>query len=252
MANDRRFDRLLDRLYELAWFGWSNDGGKSQHVRDFIPAEGQVSADQFATWVILADNLDPDSEQAHEQKWHDEIRALFVECMGAENVDALELKEVRSTDKGGIEFRIDDLSGAEVRALVARHLAGMHADSPPESVHAFDIGKLRQPGVTFWSAWIDGELAGMGAMKQLDAERGEVKSMRVADRFLGRGVGRATLLHIIGEARVKGLKSLWLETGSTPSFDPALKLYESEGFAFCGPFGDYREDPFSRFMWRAV
>ena len=152
----------------------------------------------------------------------------------------------------GVEFRVDDLSGADVQALVARHLAGMHASSPACSVHAFDIDRLKQPGVTFWSAWLDGGLAGMGALKQLDAERGEIKSMRVADAFLGRGVGRAMLLHIIEQARSRGLKSLWLETGSTPDFDPALRLYESEGFAFCGPFGDYKLDPFSRFMWRAV
>jgi putative acetyltransferase len=149
-------------------------------------------------------------------------------------------------------IKVDDLSGAEVQALVARHLAGMHADSPPESVHAFDIAKLRQPGVTFWTIWLNRELAGMGALKQFGGDKGEIKSMRVADRFLGRGVGRAMLLYIIEQARVRGLKSLWLETGSTPSFDPALKLYESEGFAFCGPFGDYHEDPFSRFMTRVV
>jgi putative acetyltransferase len=152
----------------------------------------------------------------------------------------------------GIEFRVDDLSSPEVQALVARHLAGMHADSPPESVHAFDLSKLKQPGVTFWTAWLDGGLAGMGALKRLDAEKGEIKSMRVADGFLGRGVGRAMLLHITAQAQAMGLKSLWLETGSTPSFDPALKLYESEGFAFCGPFADYKLDPFSRFMTREI
>ena len=151
-----------------------------------------------------------------------------------------------------IDFRVDDLSGAEVQALVARHLAGMHADSPPESVHAFDVSKLKQPGVTFWTAWVDGSLAAMGALKRLDTEKGEIKSMRVADAFLGKGIGRSTLEHIFGEARAMGLKSLWLETGSTPSFDPALKLYESVGFAFCGPFGDYKPDPFSRFMTREI
>ncbi len=76
--------------------------------------------------------------------------------------------------------------------------------------------------------------------------------MRVADAFLGKGIGRAMLEHIIVEARRIGLTSLWLETGSTPGFDPALRLYESAGFSFCGPFGDYKEDPFSRFMCRAI
>jgi putative acetyltransferase len=128
----------------------------------------------------------------------------------------------------------------------------MHANSPPESVHAFDVDRLRQPGVTFWSAWIGGEIAGCGALKVLDADRGELKSMRVADRFLGQGVGRAILEHLTAEARSRGLKTLWIETGSAPAFLPALKLYESAGFCRCGPFGDYRADPFSIFMTREI
>jgi putative acetyltransferase len=151
-----------------------------------------------------------------------------------------------------VEFRIDDLSGAAIQALVARHLEGMYASSPACSVHAFDIGKLRQPGVTFWSAWVDGELAGMGALKRIDAARGEIKSMRVADAWLGNGIGRAMLEHIVGEARQAGMGSLWLETGSTPPFQAALKLYESAGFEYCGPFDGYVEDPFSLFMTRKV
>ena len=151
-----------------------------------------------------------------------------------------------------MRFERDDLSRAPTRALIARHLAGMHASSPPESVHAFDLEKLRQPGVTFWSAWVGEEIAGCGALKVLDAERGELKSMRVADPFLGRGIGRAILEHLVGEARARGLRSLWLETGSAPAFAPALRLYESAGFRRCGPFGEYREDPFSVFMTREI
>jgi len=151
-----------------------------------------------------------------------------------------------------LRFVVDDLSGAPTRALIARHLAGMHANSPPESVHAFDVDQLRQPDVTFWSAWVGDALAGCGALKRLDAERGELKSMRVADAFLGRGVGRALLEHLVAEARARGLRSLWLETGSTPAFIPALRLYESAGFSRCGPFGDYGDDPFSVFMTRAI
>lgn len=150
------------------------------------------------------------------------------------------------------EFRVDDLSSEATQALVKRHLAGMHENSPPESVHAFDIGKLRQPGVTFWSGWAGGEIAVMGALKRLDAANGEIKSMRVADTFLGKGAGRAMLEHIVGEARRAGMTALWLETGSAAAFVPALRLYERAGFAFCGPFGDYRDDPFSWFMMREI
>ena len=147
-----------------------------------------------------------------------------------------------------LRFVLDDLSGAPIRALIARHLDGMHASSPAESVHAFDVDRLRRPGVTFWSVWVGNDLAGCGALKVLDPERGELKSMRVADAFLGRGIGRAMLEHLTAEARRRGLRSLWIETGSSPAFVPALRLYESAGFTRCGPFGDYREDPFSVFL----
>jgi putative acetyltransferase len=149
-------------------------------------------------------------------------------------------------------LRVDDLTGAPTRALIARHLHGMHEHSPPESVHALDIDKLRAPGVTFWSAWVGDDLAGCGALKELDATRGEIKSMRVADPFLGCGVGRAILDHLLAEARARGMTSLWLETGSAAAFAPALHLYESAGFTRCGPFDAYVEDPFSIFMTREL
>ena len=150
------------------------------------------------------------------------------------------------------KFRLDDLSGEPTRALIARHLAGMRANSPPESVHALEIDKLCGPDVTFWSVWVGQEIAGCGALKRLDARRGELKSMRVADAFLARGLGRALLEHLIGEARARGMESLWLETGSSAAFIPALRLYESAGFVRCGAFDGYTDDPFSVFMTRAI
>ena len=151
-----------------------------------------------------------------------------------------------------IDIRIDDLAGEATRTLIARHLDGMHDSSPPESVHALDADGLRHPAITFWSAWIDGELAGIGALRRIDAERGELKSMRVDDRFLGLGVGRAILRRIVTDARARGMTSLWLETGTTEDFVPARRLYASEGFVPCGPFEGYAEDPFSVFMTRTL
>jgi putative acetyltransferase len=147
-----------------------------------------------------------------------------------------------------LTFRVDDLSGEATRALIRRHLRGMHEHSPAESVHALGIEELRAPGVTFWSAWMGDELAGCGALRRIDGARGEIKSMRVVDAFLGRGVGRAILMFLIAQARSRGLRSLLLETGSAPAFAPALRLYESTGFTRCGPFEGYGEDPFSVFM----
>ncbi len=151
-----------------------------------------------------------------------------------------------------MEIREDDLSGGAVQALLAHHLAEMHAQSPAESVHALDLAGLRHPSIAFWSAWRGDDLAGVGALKDLGDGRGELKSMRVDNRFRGTGVGRALLRHIVAAAQDRGFTSLWLETGGTAEFAPALRLYESEGFTRCAPFDDYVEDPFSVFMMRAL
>lgn len=151
-----------------------------------------------------------------------------------------------------IVIRADDPSATPARELILAHLTEMAGFSPPESVHALGIQALSDPSVRFWSAFVDGELAGIGALKLLDEERGEIKSMRVADAFRGSGIGRRMLRHIVSEASALGLMSLWLETGSTPEFRPAQRLYLSEGFVPCEPFGDYTSDPFSLFFTRTL
>jgi putative acetyltransferase len=142
----------------------------------------------------------------------------------------------------------DDLSGAAVAALLREHLDGMTRHSPPESIHALDLSSLRQPGITFWTAWESDELLGCAALKELSERHGEIKSMRTAAEHLGRGVASSLLTHIIEESNRRSYTRLSLETGSGPAFDPAHSLYLKFGFEYCGPFGDYREDPFSRFM----
>jgi putative acetyltransferase len=143
---------------------------------------------------------------------------------------------------------VDDLSGPEVAALLADHLASMHELTPAESVHALDLSELRTPDVTFWSAWAGAELAGCGALKELDPRRGEVKSMRTAPAHLRRGVAAAVLDEIVATARERGYDELLLETGPAPAFGAAHALYTRSGFEPCGPFADYTDDPFSRFF----
>ena len=147
-----------------------------------------------------------------------------------------------------MKIEIDDLSRAEIHALLDEHLQDMHALSPPESVHALDLDKLRRPGITFWSAWDGPLLLGCGALKELDAAHAEVKSMRTPQALRRRGVGRAMLAHIIAQARARGYRRLSLETGSHPAFVAAQTLYRDFGFVECGPFGAYQPDPHSVFM----
>jgi putative acetyltransferase len=146
----------------------------------------------------------------------------------------------------------DDLSGADIRALLEVHFAGMLANSPAESCHFLDFDGLNAPDVTFWSIHRDSELAGCGALKMLDAAHGEIKSMRTAEAFLRQGVAAHMLDHILGEARARGLDRLSLETGSSGAFEPAIALYQRYGFEECAPFADYKPDPFSIFMTRAL
>jgi len=145
-------------------------------------------------------------------------------------------------------IKIDDLRGPEIAALLTEHLRCMHENSPPESVHALNLDKLRKPEITFWTLWDGHNLAGCGAIKELDGSHAEIKSMRTDYAYLRRGVAARILQHIIGEARHRGYQRLSLETGSVPYFEPAWQLYRRYGFADCGPFGDYVEDPYSRFM----
>ena len=151
-----------------------------------------------------------------------------------------------------MKIEIDDLSRPEIHALLNEHLRNMYENSPPQSVHALDLAKLRAPGITFWSAWEGSTLLGCGALKELDARHGEVKSMRTPATLRRRGAGRALLTHIIEIARSRCYERLSLETGSMEAFRPAQRLYESFAFERCGPFADYRDDPNSVFMTRLL
>lgn len=154
-----------------------------------------------------------------------------------------------------LHIRLDDLSDARIAFFLEDHLQDMRATSPPESVHALDLSKLRDASVHFWSAWLpaesgalDGTLVGTGAIKQLDTVHAELKSMRTSAAFRGKGIARQVLLHIFEQASALGFKRLSLETGTQPFFAPAHSLYLSHGFEPCGPFGSYTLDPHSRYL----
>ena len=147
-----------------------------------------------------------------------------------------------------MHIEADDISRPPVIELLREHLANMYELSPPESVHALDLDGLRASDVSFWTIWEGDTLLGCGALKQLDAGHGEVKSMRTPVVLRRRGAGRAMLDHILAEARARGYRRLSLETGSNDDFLPARRLYESVGFVYCEPFADYQPDPLSSFM----
>ena len=149
-------------------------------------------------------------------------------------------------------IKIDDLCSPEVAKILQEHLDDMYAVSPPESVHALDLKALRQPNITFWSVWDAEHLAGCGAIKELYEGHAEIKSMRTASAYRGKGVSVKLMEHIMVVAAERNYQRLSLETGPQDFFLPARKLYERFGFEYCGPFGDYSEDPYSVFMTKAL
>jgi putative acetyltransferase len=139
----------------------------------------------------------------------------------------------------------DDPRAADVCALLERHLAFAHEQSPPEDVHALDIDGLLALDISFFTFRRDGELLGTGALKLLDAEHGELKSMHTVESARGQGIGRAIVEHLLAVARGRGLRRVSLETGTMAAFTPARSLYTRAGFEPCEPFGDYFLSPYS-------
>ena len=147
-----------------------------------------------------------------------------------------------------MRLNIDDLSSPLVHALLEEHLSNMYELSPPEQVFALDLNELRSPDITFWTVWNEDIPLGCGALKELSATHGEIKSMRTPKAARGKGAGRTVLEHIICIARQRGYTRLSLETGTHPAFEAAHNLYRSQGFVESDPFGSYCIDPHSVFM----
>ncbi len=148
---------------------------------------------------------------------------------------------------------VDDPRREDVRALLERHRTFATGQVPPEDAHALDLNGLLDPSVTFFSFRLENaELLAVGALKELDREHAEVKSMHTAKSARRCGVGRAMIEHLIAVARQRGYRRVSLETGSMAAFSPARSLYASAGFTVCEPFGDYRVSPNSTYLTLAL
>lgn len=146
----------------------------------------------------------------------------------------------------------DGLTHPAVHTLLKEHLAGMHANTPAGQVFALDLGKLKVPEITFWTAWDGDELLGCGAMKELSPSHGEIKSMRTTSKHLRKGVAKGILGTILSEAAHRGYSRVSLETGSAEAFIPAQEMYRRAGFVDSGPFGDYQPNGFSVFLTKEI
>jgi len=151
-----------------------------------------------------------------------------------------------------MKIKLDNLESPEIIKLLQEHHDEMLRHSPPESVHALDLTALKADDITFWSAWSNDELAGCGALKRLNSEHAEIKSMRTSKQYLRQGVAANLLTHILVFAKTQHYKKVSLETGTMAAFIPAQKLYKNFGFKTCPPFSNYQLDPHSMFLTKAL
>jgi len=151
-----------------------------------------------------------------------------------------------------IKIHLGELDKTDVIALLTEHHQDMLKHSPVESVHALDLSSLKADNITFWTIRINNELAGCGALKELDSSHGEIKSMRTSQHHLRQGIAKQLLQHILAQASLRSYKKLSLETGTMAAFKPAQRMYQSFGFENCHPFSDYQEDPYSMFMTKVI
>jgi putative acetyltransferase len=148
-----------------------------------------------------------------------------------------------------VTIAVDDPRAEDVRTLLERHVTWAHGQTVPEDAHAMGADDLADRSVTFFSCRDDaGALLAVGALKRLDDEHAEVKSMHTVEAARGRGIGRAMLDHLVAAARERGFRMVSLETGAMDAFVAARALYASAGFESCEPFGDYRHSRNSVYM----
>ena len=131
----------------------------------------------------------------------------------------------------------------KVNELLLKHFKELRSVSPANSCHVLDINGLKKDNIKFWSLWENEKLVGCGALKFLNEGHGEFKSIRIADKFRGKGLGVKIIYHLISEAKKLNIKKLSIETGSGSFFSPARKLFQNCGFKTCEPFAHYKKDP---------
>ena len=136
-----------------------------------------------------------------------------------------------------------NFENSEVNELLNKHFIELRTVSPEGSAHVLDIEGLKDKSIKFWSLWDNNQLIGCGALKFLEKNHGEFKSIRVADKFRRSGIGEKIIKHLIEEAKKLEISKLSIETGAGDFFIPARKLFSKFGFKKCIPFAHYKEDP---------
>ena len=146
----------------------------------------------------------------------------------------------------------NNVENSEVHELLTKHFIELKAASPEGSAHVLDIPGLKVPSIKFWSLWKNDKLIGCGALKFLDNDHGEFKSIRIHDNFRKKGYGIIVINHLINEAKKLNIKKLSIETGAGDFFKPARKLFNHCGFETCKPFAHYKKDINSIYLTKII
>tara|TARA_B100001750_G_C15196056_1_gene441232 strand:+ start:205 stop:669 length:465 start_codon:yes stop_codon:yes gene_type:complete len=141
-----------------------------------------------------------------------------------------------------------NFDNSEVDKLLRKHFIELRSVSPPGSTHVLDIDGLKDPSIKFWSLWENEKIVGCGALKFLNENHGEFKSIRVVDQYRRKGYGQKIITHLIGEAKKLNIEKISIETGSGKFFKSARKLFKKFGFKKCEPFAHYKIDSNSCYM----
>ncbi len=241
-ADGDGYDHMAERMVELAaqqpgFLGVDSVRGVDGRG---ITVSYWASNEAIAAWKAHLEHKAAQQEGIRRWYSHYNVRVAKVERAYERTANGNCTRE--------LSIRLDVLDSRPMTDLLAEHLRAMSETSPPESIHALAADELSKPNVTLWSAWNGTELAGCGALKELDATHGEIKFMRTVASRQRQGVASALLRHILEEAKRRGYRRLSLETGSMAYFEPARSLYRKFGFKECPPFADYTDDPNSAFM----
>ena len=140
----------------------------------------------------------------------------------------------------------------EVNELLTKHFIELRAASPEGSAHVLDIPGLKDPSIKFWSLWENEKLVGCGALKFLEEDHGEFKSIRVHDNFRNQNNGIKIINHLILEAKKLDIKKISIETGAGKFFEPARKLFKRCNFTSCKPFAHYKIDKNSIYLSKLI
>jgi putative acetyltransferase len=150
---------------------------------------------------------------------------------------------LRSRRVPTLDIRRSTLTSSDAARLIAALNRELTATFPePGATHfALSESQVTAGGGAFLVAYLDDVPVGCGAVRRLDETTAELKRMYVDRSVRRRGIARALVEALEREARLIGVTTVVLETGTR--LEPAIRFYEAMGYTRIPLFGEYRVSP---------